>query len=200
MELLNIVRKEYPAEVVTGTKSAAEVSANGLQTIAYAVEAEVVTPSNVVVPSADIDFATDTFEEVGHGLFTGLAVTLTTSGALPDPLQTTTTYYVIVLDEDNFQLAASLADALAGTPITLTDAGTGDQTVVVTAIAGASVALEKSIDGVIWFPEGSASNITVTANFLLSKVDPELAYYRIAQAITSGAVRMTVKVLGKGLV
>jgi len=64
-----------------------------------------------------------------HGLVTGDIVQLTTSVAdLPDPLAVLTEYFVILVDADEVQLATTLANALAGTEIDITDAGTGTHT------------------------------------------------------------------------
>jgi Skp family chaperone for outer membrane proteins len=59
---------------------------------------------------------------------TGDAVKLAASGleaALPAPLTADTTYFVIKRAENEIELAASAADATAGTAITLTTSGTG---------------------------------------------------------------------------
>lgn len=64
-----------------------------------------------------------------HGYQTGLAVQLSTSSALPAPLAILTTYYVIRHSANTFSLASTYANAVAGTEITLSDSGTGTQTV-----------------------------------------------------------------------
>jgi len=64
-----------------------------------------------------------------NGYQTGLAVQLSTSNALPAPLAILTTYYVIRHSANTFSLATTYANALAGTEITLSDSGTGTQTV-----------------------------------------------------------------------
>lgn len=66
---------------------------------------------------------------------TGRAVTLTNSGgALPTAdggnLAVDTVYFAIDVDSDSFKLARTLADALAGTAINITGAGTGTHSVV----------------------------------------------------------------------
>ncbi len=73
-----------------------------------------------------------------HGLSTGDGVlTMTTTGALPVVLALATPYYAIVIDPDHLNVADSYAHAMAGTPIVLTDAGTG----VHTLVTGAAVHL-----------------------------------------------------------
>lgn len=55
-----------------------------------------------------------------HNLQTGLAVQVTTTNTLPAPLQLNTTYYIIRISANIIAFASSLANALAGTEITLT--------------------------------------------------------------------------------
>lgn len=59
----------------------------------------------------------------------GRAVTLTTTGTLPAGLSTATTYFVIPGGTaTTYQLATTLANAIAGTEIDITDAGSGTHT------------------------------------------------------------------------
>ncbi len=75
--------------------------------------------------------ASDICTKVAHGFRTGEAVRCTTSAAdLPAPLVEFITYYVIRLDADTFSLATSSANALLGTAINITDAGTGTHSIV----------------------------------------------------------------------
>lgn len=62
-------------------------------------------------------------------ILTGTRVRLTTTTTLPGGLATATDYYVIRVDDDTFSLATSYANAVAGTAINITDAGTGTHTV-----------------------------------------------------------------------
>jgi len=55
-----------------------------------------------------------------HNLQTGLAVQVTTTNTLPAPLALNTTYYIIRISANIIAFASSLANALAGTEITLT--------------------------------------------------------------------------------
>jgi len=63
-----------------------------------------------------------------HGLLTGAPVQFTTTTTLPAPLAVLTTYYAIVVDSDEIQVATTLANAKLGTDIDLTDTGTGVHT------------------------------------------------------------------------
>lgn len=62
-------------------------------------------------------------------IVTGTRVRLTTTTTLPAGLATATDYYVIRVSDTTFKLATSYANAIAGTAINITDAGTGTHTV-----------------------------------------------------------------------
>ena len=66
---------------------------------------------------------------IPSNILTGTRVRLTTTTTLPAGLATATDYYVIVLSSTTFSLATSYANAVAGTAINITDAGTGTHTV-----------------------------------------------------------------------
>ena len=61
-------------------------------------------------------------------LLTGTRVRLTTTTTLPAGLATATDYYLIRVTDATFKLATSYANAVAGTAINITDAGTGTHT------------------------------------------------------------------------
>ena len=61
-------------------------------------------------------------------LLTGTRVQCTTSGTLPAPLALATNYYLIKVTDGTYKLATSYANAVAGTAINITDAGTGTHT------------------------------------------------------------------------
>jgi hypothetical protein len=63
-----------------------------------------------------------------HGLYPYAAIAFATTGALPAPLAAATTYYVLggaALTANTFQVATTIANALAGTAISMTSAGSG---------------------------------------------------------------------------
>lgn len=67
--------------------------------------------------------------DVPSNVLTGTRVRLTTTTTLPAGLALATDYYVIKLTDTTFSLATSYANAVAGTAINITDAGTGTHTV-----------------------------------------------------------------------
>jgi len=66
--------------------------------------------------------------DTGHGLVTGDKVYLTTTGALPTGLAVDTTYYVVKVDNDSYNLASSLSNAVAGTKINTSGSQSGTHT------------------------------------------------------------------------
>ena len=62
-------------------------------------------------------------------ILVGTRVRLTTTTTLPAPLATATDYYVIKVTDSTFKLATTYANAIAGTAINITDAGTGTHTI-----------------------------------------------------------------------
>ena len=66
---------------------------------------------------------------IPSNILTGTRVRLTTTTTLPGGLATATDYYVIKVSDTTFKLATSYANAVAGTAIDITDAGTGTHTV-----------------------------------------------------------------------
>lgn len=61
-------------------------------------------------------------------ILTGTRVRLTTTTTLPAGLSLATDYYMIRVTDTTFKLATSYANAIAGTQINITDAGTGTHT------------------------------------------------------------------------
>jgi hypothetical protein len=171
----------------------------GCDSFSVICEADVNTPAAVIVASAEITFASCNFESVAHGLTNGLKVQVSTSGTLPSGISALIDYFVIVVDDDNFKLAANLANALAGTALTLTNAGVGNQTVTPVALAGASLKLEQAneLDGP-WVALGSATNITVDADFILEKDRPTTRFIRAYLTLTAGNISANLYVIGKG--
>ena len=58
-----------------------------------------------------------------HGFGTGTPVVFTTTGALPTGITSGTTYYAVVVDANTFQIASSVANAIAATPTVITTSG-----------------------------------------------------------------------------
>lgn len=111
-----------------------------------AIYANATTVAKVFASSTDIAFATDIFTKTAHGQATGSVGQFTTSSALPTGLSTSTNYYVIVVDANHIKFASSLANAVAGTAVNITDNGTGNQTFTPTTSAGNVLKLQNTND------------------------------------------------------
>lgn len=183
--------------VVTTTYTST-ISVIGSYTYAAQCAVDVNTPTNKTFASTAVDVDTEVITVAAHGYTTGLKVQISNPGTLPTGISPTTDYFVINLTTNTLQLASSLANALAGTPINISAQGSGTNTVEVTALAGANVKLQKSNDGTVWTDEGSPTNITVDANLWLGKLNPEGAYMRVAYTATAGSFTVVNLILVKG--
>ena len=76
--------------------------------------------------AAAVAFAADTITVANHGYVTGqaLKISVSTGATLAAGLTEDEVYYTIVVDANTLSFAESSADAVAGTAVTLTDAGT----------------------------------------------------------------------------
>ena len=97
----------------------------------------------------------------GHAFVTLDKVRLTTGGTLPTGLSTGTDYWIIAYDANNIQFASSVANAVAGTEIDLTGAGTGTSTIEVKGDEETSTNLDD------W----SGDNATQPADVWISYID-----------------------------
>lgn len=143
--------------------------------------------------------ATDLITATAHGYATGLKVRATTTGTLPAGISLATDYFVIRVSADTLQLATSLANALAGTAIDITDTGTGTHTLTATALAGATIKLQASCNGTNWVDVASSTvNITASSENLYEKVD--VFYHRVRPviAITAGQITVSCRLNAKG--
>lgn len=75
------------------------------------------------------DAGTDICTHSNINLFPYTRVRLTTTVTLPAGLALATDYYVIKVTDTTIKLASSYANAVAGTPVNITDAGTGTHTI-----------------------------------------------------------------------
>ena len=86
---------------------------------------QAVTNTLSTISTFTADAGTDICTHTGYNLLRYTRVRLTTSGTLPAGLATGTDYYVIKLSDTTCKFATSYANAVAGTPIDITDAGSG---------------------------------------------------------------------------
>lgn len=117
----------------------------------FSCHAVITNQSGLTPPTFNAATGVDTSTEVittatDHGLAFGTKIQLTISGggALPTGLALATDYFVILLSSNTLKLASSLANALAGTPVNITAAGTGTATITPVALAGGNFKLQGS--------------------------------------------------------
>ncbi len=149
-----------------------------------------------------VNAVNDTLTLSAHGYTTGLKGQVSISaGSLPTGLSASTDYFVIVVDANTVKLAASLADALAGTAIDIEDQGTEDKTIsfTPTALAGGVCHLEGSTDKENWIDIASATfNVTTTQNNYLALTGFAFPYIRANVIVTAGQIVVSGKLSQKG--
>lgn len=185
----HIQTSEASAEIAASAGSTS-VAMKGAEGYCVVAEVTVTTPAAKTFVDGDVGVAANTITETAHGFKTGLKGQLTTDGVLPAGLAAATDYFVIVVDADTYKLAASLANAQAGTAVDITAAaGGGTHTFTATSLAGASVKLQASLDGSVWVDvASSSSNITATGNFIWNVDSPYYDYVRAYYTLTAGQI------------
>jgi hypothetical protein len=156
-------------------------------------------PAAAVIATANIKISSDPthpsqFNKTAHGFTTGLKVQATTAGTLAVPLVVLTDYYVIKIDADWFALASSLANALAGTKIAITNVGVTSTTLTPVALS-ASVTFQKSNDRTNWINIQAATSITVDGSVLLEQPNVSYRYFKVIKTLTAGLVDVNAYVL-----
>lgn len=157
-------------------------------------------PATRVLSSASSTFTADASTDICTGAIfttsantTGCAVTLTSTGTLPAGLATSTTYFVIRVDQNagTFKLATSLANADAGTAIDITSAGSGTHTITPTAMGTmrhmvrSTSGTEYGVDsnGRVWLASGSTATFRLlTGNTLTNASGQGLALFTNSDA------------------
>jgi len=110
----------------------ADLAARSQGTIAVSsrkFEARASVTANAFSEGFLTDFATDSNLDVAREYTTGEKVRVSTDNTLPSPLTAGTDYYVIKISATEIRLATSVANAIAGTEVTLTSDGVGNHTV-----------------------------------------------------------------------
>jgi hypothetical protein len=179
---------------------AIDVGFYGGDSISMSISADVDTPSNKTFAAAAVTVnPANTITISAHGYTAGLKVQISNPGTLPTGITASTDYFVIVVDADTIKLASSLINALAGTAVSITNIGSGTNTVNVTALAGASVKLQQSNDNINWSDiSGTSTSITVDSVLFLEKDRPTYRYARQYLTLTAGHVSLSSAVLVKG--
>ncbi len=167
---------ETPVVYTSDSSATVQEIHNGLVTQLNAVVGKNFTAAFAPLVYADAVFtadnATEIFTITTHGLLTGDGPFQLTNagGALPTGVSALTDYWIIKIDGNTFYLATSLANALAGTHLSISTNGTGTNTLSDT-VATVSPTLPFLVTGNAagnWFSlevrdsAGLASNTAVT--------------------------------------
>jgi hypothetical protein len=198
------VTDDTPAD---GTLSFTHVARGPVANIACYDSSQVVSlvvtvaDTNVGVAST-IGVLANTITIASHGLTTGLKGQLTTTGGtLPTGVTTGTDYFVIYVDPNTIKLAASLADAIAGTPKDMTNQGSEGETFTFTAtsLAACLAKIQGSNDGTNFTDLANQTGaITADGSALYNQYGVYYRYIKCYFTATAGQVLLTCKVVLKG--
>lgn len=194
------------ASLVAGSSTSDEQDLTHLPIFSVTGKVASALPTDKTFAAAAVDTAADTATITAHGFATGLKVQVSNPGTLPTGIAAATDYYIIVVDDDTVQFATSQANALAGTAVDITAAGSGTNTVEVDTDIAGSWKLQLCNDPESW-PDTDKTWVDVpdsTTNFTGSDADA-LNYsshgYRAIRAVvtvTSGAVTAAIRINAKG--
>lgn len=152
--------------------------------------------------ASTVDVTENTITQTAHGFKTGLKGQFTTTGTLPAGLSTSTDYWLIVVDDDTYQVASTLANALAGTAINITDQGAdgNTHTFTATALAG-TVNYQASLDNETWvtLSSPSANAFTGDESAFVNVVDVYYNFFRLQVVLTAGQCSATARINAKGV-
>lgn len=187
--------------LTNSTRGACDATANGAVTPGFTIS------NSPAGANSEVDVDDDEVTIPAHGLSTGLKGQLTSTGTLPAGLSTGVDYFVIVIDTNTIQFAASLADAIAvpGVPVAITDEGTDAavNTFTSTAIAGGAAKMQISNDATDvtpsnWSDYGSSQNVTADANLYFSGTNPGGNWMRMVYTLTAGRMQIDTAIVVKG--
>jgi len=161
---------------------------NGMVTALNAIVGKNFTAAFAALVVADDTFTVNvdnTVTAVAHGLVTGDGpVQLTSSTTLPAGLALATDYWIHRLTDDTFYFCSTLANALAGTSVDITDTGTGTHTLSDTAStkrAADPFTVTGSAAGEWFFLEvGSVSDFAIAQDHADPGIATDLAAIQLA--------------------
>ncbi len=115
----------------------------------------------------NVDVEEDTITKAAHGFATGRKVALT--GAVIPTGLSATDYWVIRVDADTLQLAASAADSLNGVAVDITDAsGGGTHTLTPAALGSGTLTWQWSPNDTDWYAFDASPSKAVSATGTLT--------------------------------
>ncbi len=132
--LQSLAAQSAAATVVPGILKLVDVIGFYRKTPITSVAADATTNTLGFSDTFSADAGTDTCTytstaNIPSNILVGTRVRFTTTTTLPAPLALATDYYVIKVTDSTFKVATTYANAIAGTAINITDAGTGTHTI-----------------------------------------------------------------------
>lgn len=176
---------------VVTTSQSHVIDCNGLLGVSVHVVASDVAITAKTFTDTEVDLDTEDITIEDHGYITGTRVVASTSDTLPTGL-TATTYYVIKIDDDTIQLASSLANAVAGTEVNITEAGVGTHTLTPATAASNTLALYKSNDGTnyIAVTSGSVTIADSDINSMIEVANPTYRWLKLLYTPSAGQINL----------
>lgn len=175
------------------------------------VQAVIDVPSAVVFASSGIDATANTFTKSGAVLWTGVKGQFTTSNTLPTGISALTNYWAVLVDltTGTYKFATSLANALAGTVVDITTAGTGNQTFTPTSLASGAIAFQRtnvlssatntlSTTAADWGDIDTETAVSADGTVWFTKIGPEYAGFRVRGTNSDGAFQCKLYIMVKG--
>jgi hypothetical protein len=147
-----------------------------------------------------VDAEEDTITVENHGFITGQTVYFAEGDDSIVGLTDDETYYIIKVDDNTIQLAATKDDAVAGTAVNITDAGEGADHYIGLLGVGesldAGVKLQVSIDNEFWVDLPSSTQaITEDLDIFWEDVDMMYRYVKPVFTVAVGDLVVDMKFL-----
>lgn len=199
-------------ETINSTQSSYYSTARNMNMVStLSVQVKVDVPAAVVFASAGIDVTNNTLTTAGAVLWTGAKGQFTTSGSLPTGISLATDYWIILDDlaTGTYKVATSLSNALAGTAVDITGAGTGNQTFTPTTLSGGALAFQKTnvinaATGLIsttaadWTDIDTETAVTADATVWFMKIGPEYLGFRVRATTSDGSFQAKLFYVARG--
>jgi hypothetical protein len=196
---------------VTGDTYGAAISMDNISTLSVQSVIDVNTPSAETFAQDNVNVTDNTFPTLLTVFPSGLKVRATSTGTLPAGITTGVDYFVIPVTANTIKLATSLANALAGTAIDITDTGTAAATgtLTPTSIAGATISYQKTnvtdsntgtatTTAARWTDIDTATAVTVDATNWYDVIGPDWHWFRVKATLTAGSMTIINYIVGRG--
>lgn len=210
--LANIIQTTPDYETLNVNQGTAYSTGRSMNTTStVCCQAKIDVPSAVVFASSDISASENTFTKSGAVLWTGVKGQFTTSGSLPTGISALTNYWAVLVDltTGTYKFATSLANALAGTVVDISTAGTGNQTFTPTTLSGGVINFQKtnvlsassntlSTTAADWTDIETDTAVSADATVWFAKIGPEYMGWRVRGTASDGAFQVKLYIVSRG--